>query len=487
MNYELVIGDDLFAPLRAHLFQEDRDEHAAVVLAGEHESARGTRFLARELHLVPPEHFPPGDHGYRQTAPRFVAELAMRASAERLVYVALHSHPGALRQVALSRDDLAAHRRLFPHLLNLTGGRPVVGIAMGGESADGEVWSRGADPQRLRSVRVIGHKIAQLTSESQTRNAPDPRFDRQARLFGAAGQEILRALHVSVVGAGGGGSMLVQQLAHLGVGQITVIDYDVVKDINLSRIVGSTTADIGTKKVDVLRRLVKQIDATIRVNAIDGDIADLPTAVNLLDSDFIFLATDNITSRLVFNAIVHRYLIPGAQIGAKVDVNEKGRISQVYVAVRPVLPSRGCLYCNSLIDPIRLQHEARTDEEREAQNYLNEPEIIDPSVVSLNGLAAAHAVNVMLLAMTGLAESTLLDHRLFLVCSGDVFAVKDVKQPDCPFCSREPLSVYGRGDPASELPCRHQIVVSPGGDQPMAHARFDALSRLLRSIRERWA
>ena len=90
----------------------------------------------------------------------------------------------------------------------------------------------------------------------------------------------------------------------------------------------------------------------------DGDISDLATAEHLPDTDFIFLATDTITSRLIFNAIIHRYLIPGVQIGAKVDIDEKGTISQVYVAVRPVLPDRGCLHCNSLIDPMKLQEEA---------------------------------------------------------------------------------------------------------------------------------
>ena len=460
------MAGDLYLRVQEHLFQHDRDEHAAVVLAGVHRGRRRARLLAREVHLVPSDQFLPGTRGYRQTAPRFVAELATRAATEGLAYVALHSHPGAHRQVSLSRDDLRAHERLFPHLLNLTGANPIAGIALGSESAAGEVWLGDGKPEPLTVLRVLGHRLLRLTSEPRVGSSVDPRFDRQVRLFGAAGQEILRDLHVAVVGAGGGGSMLVEQLAHLGVGEITVIDFDEVKAINLSRIVGASPGDVGVKKVAVLARLVQEIDPSIRLNAIDGDIVDLSTAERLLDTDFIFLATDTITSRLVFNAIVHRFLIPGVQIGAKVDVAVGGEISQVYVAVRPVSPSRGCLHCNSLIDPMRLQQEARSDEERAAQNYLNEPDVVDPSVISLNGVAASSAVNVMLFAATGLADESLWDHRLFLPRGGDVLTVRTKKDPDCPFCSTSPSAIYGRGDPASALPCRR----SQGAAQQTASA-----------------
>jgi molybdopterin/thiamine biosynthesis adenylyltransferase len=455
MSHELVIGEELYATLQLHLFQSDHDEHAAVILAGVHDQAGSTRLLARELHLVPAEQFIPGIHGYRQTSPGFVAELAVRAFTERLAYVALHSHPGATNRTALSHDDRHGHRRLFPHLLNLTNGVPVLGVALGTAAAAGEVWLNRDDPAPLDAVRVVGHNLVRLTDRPPPGMQLDPRFDRQARLFGARGQEVLRSLHVAVVGAGGGGSLLVEQLAHLGVGRLTVVDYDTVKSINLSRIVGSNTTDIGRKKVDVMGRLVTQIDPSIDVRLVDGDITDRQIAERLLDCDFIFLATDTITSRLVFNAIAHRYLIPGVQIGAKVDVRVNGSISQVYVAVRPVLPDRGCLHCNSLIDPNRVQAEARTEEEQRAQNYLNEPEVIDPSVISLNGLAAANAVNVMLFSATGLAHERLFDHRLYFPLTGDVLAVRDIKDPDCPFCSiSRPDSHYGRGGSPSSLPCR---------------------------------
>lgn len=456
MNYELILDEDRHAQLLAHLFQDDYDEHAAVVLAGQSSVTGKTRLLGRELILVPADSFAPGRHGYRQIEPRFVAEVSSRAADAGLAYVSLHGHPGADRSVSLSRDDRDAHERLFPHLNDITGA-PVTGIALGQRSASGEVWV-GDQPTPLSALRVSGHNLAVLTERPTIASAIDARFDRQARLFGAAGQELLGKLHVGVIGAGGGGSILIQQLAHLGVGRLTVVDFDIVKDVNLSRIVGAASADIGTKKIEVLRRVTEAAAPGCVYTGIDGDVVDAEVAAQLLECDFLFLATDTISSRLVFNAIVHRYLIPGIQIGAKVDLEPDGSVGRVYVAVRPVMPSRGCLQCNSLIDPLRVQAENQTQEERVAQNYLDKPEVIDPSVITLNGIAASHASTVMLCAVTGLAEPGLLNHRLFFATDGEVFAVLPKKLPDCVFCGSGPRSMYALGGTVTNLPVRRQAV-----------------------------
>lgn len=91
-----------------------------------------------------------------------------------------------------------------------------------------------------------------------------------------------------------------------------------------------------------------------------------------MDADAIFLATDTMQSRLVFNSLVHQYLIPGFQIGAKVQLEPSTHaVEDVYAVARPVMPYEGggCLYCHRLISPARLQEEALTAQERAAQRY----------------------------------------------------------------------------------------------------------------------
>jgi ThiF family len=446
---DISLGDrDLLWP---HLFQDDRDEHAAILLAGRHRLPGRERLLVREVHLLGPEEFVPGRHGYRQLSASVLARLGNRAASEGLALISCHSHPGATRIVGLSPDDLAGHRRVFPHLLDIVDGQPVVGIAFGSESAAGEVWHPGQEPTRLDGVRVIGTDLRALReSPAKELVSEERRFDRQARMFGADGQAELRGMSVAVIGLGGGGSLICEQLAHLGVGAITAIDFDVVKEHNLSRIVGATSEDPakGVKKVEVARRLAARIDPTIRFEALDGDISERHVAEQLMAVDFIFLATDTTTSRHVANAIVHSHLIPMIQIGAKIDLRETKEIESVYVAVRPVYPGRGCLHCAQLIDPYELQREEASAEEREAQNYLGLPETIDPSVITLNGIAASVATNTMLMSAVGLAERTLLDYRLFDARFGTWLTLQERKDGECPWCSTSEGSRYGIGDDA---------------------------------------
>lgn len=456
MTTELVVTERDYGVLSTHLFPGDRDEHAVIVLCGVRRDPDGVALLVREVHPLFEDEFIPGEKGYRQIAPRALARLGNRAHDQGLALATFHSHPGATTHNALSGDDLSAHRRVFPHLLDIVGA-PVAGVALGTHSAAGEVWLTGEQPRAVDAVRVVGHRLRRLAPHPAADTDCDDRFDRQVRLFGNTGQQILRDLHVGVVGLGGGGSLLVEQIAHLGVKAITGVDFDRVESHNLSRIVGATEDDArrGTKKVEVARRLSHAIDPSIRFTAIDGDIAEAAVARALGGCDFLFLATDSITSRLVLNAIAHTYLVPMVQIGAKVDVLPSGEIGMVYVAVRPVLPDSGCLQCAGVINPDALRDEANSEEERAAQNYLGRPDIVDPSVITLNAVAASAASQTMLMWAVGLAEPELLKHRIYDGQTGVWLTLESQRDQACSWCCREERSRFARGDSAV-LPVRRR-------------------------------
>jgi ThiF family len=297
-------------------------------------------------------------------------------------------------------------------------------------------------------------------------------------------------MHVGVIGAGGGGSLVIEQLAHLGVGRITAVDFDRVETTNLSRIVGATAVDAqgGVLKVEVARRVVTQVDSSIDYRGLVGDLTESAVVDALLACDFLFLATDTVRARLVFNSIAHQYLIPGIQIGSKVELGEDGSIEEVYVAVRPVFPDCGCLDCAGLIDPFALQREQLTEEEAEAQNYVGAPgqeEVVDPSVISLNAISASHAVTDMFLVATGLTATEALAHRIFFPRDGSMFTVDVHKRVSCLFCSSAEQSVFGRGD-ARQLPVRPTSAVSelqPSKKSPVSSVkRRSFLSRLRRRV-----
>jgi ThiF family protein len=477
---ELRISEGEYDRLHRHLFPGDYDEHGAILLVGEHRAADRSTLTVRETHLLEPDEFPPGQHGYRQFAAAALARLGNRAAEEQLSVVTVHSHPGAQTSNALSGDDLAAHERVFPHLLDITGAATVTGIALGEESAAGETWHSDGNRQELNRVQIVGANVKTLRPRPLDLVTGDlERFDRQVLLFGATGQARLRSLHVGVIGAGGGGSILIEQLAHLGVGHITAVDHDIVKRHNLSRIIGATERDVRKKrkKVHVAKDHATRIDPSIHFTAIDGDISHTNVVPRILGCDYLLLATDTATARLVTNAIAQSFLIPLIQIGAKVELREDSEIEQIYTAVRPVLPRHGCLACAGLIDPFLLQREAATSEQRDQQNYLGNEDIADPSVTTLNA-AAAGALNALLMSVIGQADPELAKHRITLTREGRVLATTPVHEPDCRWCGENSSSRYARAD-LRLLPLREHA--TPGkSDQPI-------LRRLLPAIVVRWA
>lgn len=163
------------------------------------------------------------------------------------------------------------------------------------------------------------------------------RHSRQLRLFDdmlASGdlidastsdgaQSILRNSRVAVVGVGGAGSWVVQALASVGVGNLDVIDADVVEVSNLNRQVLFRLEDVGSIKVEAARRRVEQIDPSIRVTsrnrtirtvaALREIIAGCDLVINCADHPTVTLASDIVAEACMAMGIPH---IVGGAYGA---------------------------------------------------------------------------------------------------------------------------------------------------------------------------
>ncbi|MBA4192170.1 MAG: hypothetical protein C0467_29695 [Planctomycetaceae bacterium] len=472
----LRIAAPLFARLSAHLFPGDLDEHGAIIVAGVASSDRGTRLLARDVILARDGvDYVPGSRGYRALSPRFVAEVAHSCAAENLAYFAVHNHRGT-DSVGFSPDDLASHERGYPAILDILKGGPMGALVCAVNAVAGDIWTRdGRFP--LDHATVVGPRVRTLFPTPRRRpRAADPVYDRHARLFGDLGQEILSCLKVGIIGLGGGGSLMNEWLARLGVGHIVAIDFDKVSLSNLPRVVGATRWDaksflarresawlrklawrLSSYKVNVARRVALAANPNIRYDAVVGNVIDEKTALLLADCDFLVLAGDTMQSRLVFNALCQQYLIPGVQIGAKVTVDKTTRqVTDITTATRPVLPHPcgGCLDCHELILPDRLQEEALTADERRAQRYVDDDEVAEPSVIALNALSAAQAANDLMMMFTGLFdEAVALEHTINFARRRSPMAVSGRSNEDCLDCGCKPRSRRARGDRV-RLPCR---------------------------------
>jgi hypothetical protein len=436
-----------------HLFPGDQDEHGAVLLAGTSCVAGQLVLHVREVHLAEEgSGYVEGSIGYRALTPKFIHRLITRARDERLAYLAVHNH-GTDREVGFSAIDYDSHERGYPALLQIGRGVPVGALVFGLRSVQADVWLSDGTRLALDGAVVVGNTIKRLTpSPGLLLRGAEASYDRQIRMFGKAGQALLSDCRVAIIGLGGIGSLVAENLSRLGIGEFCLIDDDHVEESNLSRIVGATISDARHRimKVNVAEREILQGNPNAKVKLVTSDVAREAAARELIGCDFVFLAADSMRARLVFNAVVHQYLIPGVQLGSKIRADRDGALLDVMSANRPVRPGDGCLWCNQLIDPNELAKEAKTEEERRAQAYgVEEP---NPSVISLNAISAAHAVNDFLLDYLGLRpERKVLyyDHFHFLKQKHSL--VESRRAKDCPECSRGGLR-YGRAD-TTRLPC----------------------------------
>ncbi|ROR43495.1 ThiF family adenylyltransferase [Kitasatospora cineracea] len=373
----------------------------AVLLAGLADGPRGPRLLARELILADEgRDYIPGEFGHRALAPTFVRDAVIRARDEGLAYIAAHAHLG-LDHVGFSEIDLASHERGYPSLSQISG--QVVGaLVITDHAAAGDLWLPDGRREELAETIIPTGNLLRLRSQPAEEGRPDSLHDRQARLLGDLGQETLRRLRVAVVGLGGVGSILVEELARLGVGELVLIDDETVEETNLPRLVASGREDIGRLKTEVAARNARRANPDVRLIEIARRVERPESLEELVRCDWIFLAADGDAARHWVNGTVQQYLVPATQVGVKVPLTPQGDVGQIHTATRLVLPGSGCLWCSRLIDPTRLAVDMHPAGERDAAQYV--PGVPAPSVITLNTLAAGEAVNHFVFAVVGLHD-----------------------------------------------------------------------------------
>ena len=448
-NCDILVTSGDHLRIMEHLFPGDQDEHGAILRAGIVRTESSFRLLIQD---VQPAEFGtdyvPGRFGYRALAPAFINREILQCRDAGLAYLAIHNHYGSDRHVRFSTVDLESHERGYPALLDIGRGVPVGALVYGRRSVAADVWLPDGSRRSLGTYRVIGHQITRLHSQPHRKRESDAEHDRQVRMFGADGQHILRASRVAVVGLGGVGSLVAEYLARLGVGNLVLIDPDEIESSNLSRVVGATLVDVEVSqlKTQIAVRHAREMAIHTNLQPVAGDVSSDSVAQALRDCDFIFLAADSMRARLVVNALAHQYLIPAIQMGARIRRGTHGHLEDAMSAIRHIRPGAGCLWCNGLIDPTQLAIEAKSDSERKEQAYgVQEP---NPSVITLNAVAAAHAVNDFLFDFLGLRTGDVeaVYHHLHFH-RGKTQRVLPRRSPDC----RECVHRLAMGD-ALELP-----------------------------------
>ncbi|KAF2514459.1 molybdopterin-synthase adenylyltransferase MoeB [Flavobacterium zhairuonense] len=131
----------------------------------------------------------------------------------------------------------------------------------------------------------------------------DNRYNRQIILpeIGENGQQKLAEAKVLVIGAGGLGAAILPYLASAGVGEIGIVDHDVIEISNLQRQVIYKTEAIGKSKAKEAKAMISDLNPLVKVKAISEKLSGKNVLSLFEKYDIIVDATDNISIKYLIN------------------------------------------------------------------------------------------------------------------------------------------------------------------------------------------
>lgn len=267
------------------------------------------------------------------------------------------------------------------------------------------------------------------------------RYDRQVRFFDRAGQDLLGRSKIVLFGTGGNGIHVVQQLTYAGVNRWAFVEFDVVEDTNLNRLITATPENLGEPKADVAVRIVKAMHLDADPTVIPGRVGDPAIRddirAQLADADLVIGCFDKEVPRQEAVKLCTEAGVAYLDLATEIlrdgdDLLYGGRIVFSF-------DGTGCLVCLGAIDPAELARERMNDAQRAERDRLygltsEEAGGSGPSVVTINGVIASLACTEALMFLTGLREPA----RQLTYLGHDSVVRKNttVGDPDCLYCTR---------------------------------------------------
>lgn len=156
---------------------------------------------------------------------------------------------------------------------------------------------------------------------------------RTRLLTGDEGLSRLGRAHVLVAGAGGVGGSCIEALGRAGIGQLTLIDFDVVDPSNTNRQVVALTSTIGQPKVEVMAERLRDINPAVALTLLRRRLSPVDAAEAIPDGvDVVIDCIDALTSKVgLIKAAQERgiFVVSSMGAGGRLDPG-KVRVADLY-------------------------------------------------------------------------------------------------------------------------------------------------------------
>jgi len=398
-----VIADEIASVARLPV------ETAGVMLAGIVEGPQGElKILARGMRWVTDDAYVRREwNGLGISSGGYVPALA-EAEATRATCVWVHTHPGPEAWPSPSDHDRVVDREIT-ELFRIRSASPYYSALIfspreQGLAFTGHIQREGAADKQVERMWQIGDRFRLTRAFDSAIPALSAIFDRNIRAFGSVVQQTLGDLRIGIVGCGGTGSAVGEQLVRLGVRQFTLIDPDRLSESNVTRVYGSFEADAGQPKVEVLSRHLKKIASDVQCEIVQSMITLEASARRLIGCDVVFGCTDDNAGRLVLSRLASFLLIPVIDCGVLLSSGPAGELMGIDARVTILSPGSACLVCRDRVDLARAGSELLTPDERrrrEDEGYAPALARTEPAVVTFTTGVAAAAVSELLERLIG--------------------------------------------------------------------------------------
>lgn len=446
-----VLREQMISDLaRPHPFAAERVGFASGRLASL--ADQGHLILLTHYHSIPDDKYLRDDTVGARIGPEAMtwameAVYHGRRAREGIFHVHLHGHRGLTRMSGVDRNEIPklmpgfqSVGREAPHgfiILSLDHGLAWAWLpkSMGGVELDRvsvigaplEVFEHKPSVYAAKSRETFVDRILSYFRRSQgpvddNREVGKERYSRQSFLGADAEERISRCI-VGVVGLGGGGSHVVQQLAHIGFKNYVLFDGDVVEDSNLNRLVGASAADASrrTRKLDVAKSMIRSLHPGAQIRCVACRWQERPEAMR--QCDIVFGCVDSYQGRHELEVACRRHLIQYIDIGMDVHGTEKPVIGGQVILSSPGGP---CMRCIGFLTEEKLAQEAAR-----YGNVGARPQVIWP-----NGLLASTAVGIAMELLTDWTRRG--RRRAYFVLDGNEMTLREsvtlrnAHEGDCP-------------------------------------------------------
>jgi len=409
----LVIPESIWKRAKVYLHNE-KYGNFLFFFCGLNQNYNAVKFLVKDFVRIDEKDVGLADDFSTQIELPALLNITNRAHKENMAIVEAHNHPLSTESVTFSYTDREGYKEFVPYILDYLK-KPYGATVWSNNSVDGIVWTQSfTNCQEINNVMIVGKNIINCSTTSSRRvsnkkSALPDRFHRQILALGKPGQDQISSKKVAIVGLGGIGSHIAQQLTYLGVRDLVLVDFDCIRAENLNRIIGAYPSDVGKPKVEIIARLINAISGNEKTNIIrlqknlrNGDVFN-----HIRNSDVIFGCVDNDGARLILNELALAYMIPyfdsafGIHLKRKVIDEAGGRVVLI-------LPDGPCLLCCKDIDISEASYFLATPEEQifqKERGYISGTNLPSPSIVSLDGIIASIAVTEFIALITGIREA----------------------------------------------------------------------------------